>query len=85
MGRNNRYLKFTGTIENQTAKAILFAFSMDYDPEWLPRSQIKGPKENFHSDEVEIEIPEWLCRKNGWAEDPEDVVDMIERDDDAPF
>ena len=60
-------LQFSGIIEFNTAKAILFQDWFWNEPQWFPRSQITVTQV-FEEDEVTITASEWICGKNDLVE-----------------
>ena len=66
----DNYYLFTGYVKAETAKSCLFECELweeHPDGAWLPKSQCiinRAPEGSLAEDTAEI--PEWLCKKNGW-------------------
>ncbi len=50
-----------------TDRAVFFQDHFWHAPEFLPKSQITITYD-YDSDEIRLDVAEWLVRKNEWAE-----------------
>lgn len=84
MAKAMRY--FVGTVERETAKAVLVRFIYHVDSltleehtatAWLPKSQIEEYR--VWNDCTVWRVPLWLCNKNGLPTMPKRVVDEVDR------
>lgn len=82
MAPPNKYVTLHGFIRSETTKAWLFQSVTwsDDDAQWLPKSQCKIERDSV-SDEVEMQVPEWLYEKNDfdklehWDQDDTPIID----------
>ena len=58
---------FIGYIHIESIKAVYFQDHFREEPEWLPKSQIIIHRSE-DTDEVYVEISQWLCGQSGWEE-----------------
>lgn len=77
-----RYL--VGTIDRETAKAVLVRFythcnvanlAMDEATAWLPKSQIAVYRQLNNC--TAWSVPSWLCSKKGLVTTPRSIVDQL--------
>jgi hypothetical protein len=68
MGYKNIPVTLRGTVLSQTAKAIRFLHEDETTPGnavWLPRSQIQVDSWDEDTNEVELQLDEWLAIEKG--------------------
>jgi len=59
-----------GWIKHTTDKAILL--EVDGEETWLPKSQIPDQDwDHLFDEKVTVEVPFWLAKQKGWADDEE--------------
>ena len=62
------FLEFNGTVEAESSKAILFKSWFWDEASWVPKSQAIINRSDT-TEEVNVKIKAWLCKKNGLVEE----------------